>query len=161
MSPIAGITVVILAAVLLTFAWWMSNGRRPIRPQPPTPVVAEIDLPVNMAWKNTGILLAQGTEVTITAGGVVEAAGPEEIRPYYHQVPPEGRDERAPQMPQPGLRGLCLIGKVGASVFYVGKECRFIVDATRVGELWLGINDDIVEDNMGAWKVRIERTAPR
>jgi serine/threonine protein kinase len=120
----------------------------------------ELKVPANKFWTSTGIQLVAGMEVEIRASGIVDAAPPEMMRPYYSQVPPEGREERVAQVPQPSLPGLCLLGKSGASVFFVGKECRFTVDATRVGELQLGINDDIVEDNSGEWTVRIRTKEP-
>ena len=41
------------------------------------------------------------------------------------------------------------------------RRVRVTVDATRVGELQFGINDDVVEDNSGLWTVRIKTTPPR
>jgi serine/threonine protein kinase len=120
----------------------------------------ELKIPASKFWTNTGIQLVPGMEVEIRASGVIDAAPPELMRPYYSQVPPEGREERVAQVPQPSLPGLCLLGKAGNSIFYVGKECRFRVDATRVGELQLGINDDIVEDNSGEWTVQIRTKKP-
>lgn len=116
-----------------------------------------IRVPATQPWTATGVRLTEGTEVEITAEGNIEATPSTDQRSYYHHVPPEGRDERLGQFPQPNLPGLALLGRIGEGpVFLVGAKIRFVVDASRgAGELFLGINDDVVDDNAGEWTVRI------
>jgi serine/threonine protein kinase len=118
------------------------------------PRLIQLKVPANQFWTPTNLYLKNGMVVEITASGKVDAAADE--RPYYHDVPPEGREERIAQVPQPQLPGLCLLGKIApAQVFYVGAKIRIPVDPSKEGELFLGINDDIVDDNSGDWDVRI------
>jgi hypothetical protein len=122
-----------------------------------------LNVPADQAWTNTGVVLEPGMIVEIRAVGMVDAAPVETMRPYFLAVPPEGRDQRVSQVPQPDLPGLCLLGKVAEDVFYVGKQLRLEVEPAHSGALYLGINDDIVDDNHGAWEVWIKvtrRSAP-
>ncbi len=126
----------------------------------PTPRVVDLQVHANQAWTATGLVLEDGMVLEITASGKVDASA-ETQRPYFMQVPPEGREERVGQVPQPTLPGLCLLGKIApAQVFYVGAKLRLPIDASRVGPLYLGINDDIVADNSGAWDVHIVAHPP-
>jgi hypothetical protein len=123
----------------------------------PSPDTVTIQVPANKAWTGTGVQLTQGTGVQIMASGTVDASSPSDARVYYHQVPPEGRMERLRQFPSPLLPGLTLLGRVGnGPSFLVGAGAQFTVDpAYGSGELQLGINDDIVADNSGAWTAKV------
>lgn len=125
------------------------------------PRVLTLKVPANQFWTATDIDLVAGMVLEISATGKVDASMEETKRPYFLQVPPEGREERVAQVPQPQLPGLCLLGKIApAQVFYVGAKLRLPIDATKEGAFFLGINDDIVDDNSGAWDVRIVIHAP-
>ena len=108
-----------------------------------------VQVPANQAWTRTGIMLNPGQTVRITASGAVEASPPSDPRPFYHQVPPEGRLERFANAPEPLLPDLALLGRIGnGPVLLVGGGVQLTAGAPYgSGELILGINDDAVSDN--------------
>jgi hypothetical protein len=72
-------------------------------------------------------------------------------------VPPSGRAEFHSHLPQAFLPALSLLGRIGnGPVVPVGLGVRMLAAPPYgSGELFLGINDDGVGDNSGAWTVRI------
>lgn len=127
--------------------------------EPPRTVTVEV--PANRAWTRTGVVVEPGTAVRIEATGAVEAAGSEDRRAFYHQVPPEGRGEMFGYLPQPLLPALMLVGRLGdGPVVPVGRQVARLPGGPPYGsgELLLGINDDVVDDNAGAWRVTITLT---
>ena len=113
-------------------------------------------VPANQGWTATGVHLTTGQIIDVMATGTIEAAGDAEPRPYYHRVPPGGREERMSQAPKPDSPGLALLGRIGPNgpPFFIGSEAHLRIDYEG-GELFLGINDDAVSDNSGAWNVTI------
>jgi len=126
---------------------------------PPTPDprsrLAVVNVPATTNWIATGIHLKGIDELAISAAGVIQASN--ENRIYYHDVPPEGREERLPHFPFPTLPGLALVGRIGEGpTFYIGKELRIkLIVKEEKDELFLGINDDLVDDNSGNWTVQV------
>jgi hypothetical protein len=108
-----------------------------------------VTVPGNQAWTDTGKYLNAGDDVTITAGGTVSMGGG---WPLY---PPAGSGKD----PNCGGRGgfpagdlpcWSLIGRVGdGPIFEVGIGAK--IQAPNSGELLLGVNDNILGDNTGAW----------
>ncbi len=132
---------------------------KPAAPDPGSQRSLTIQVPANQAWTPTGVMLDGGTSVRIEASAMIEASGQSDARVFYHQVPPEGRDEFLSNMPQPLLKSLCLMAKVGngGPALPVGKYIHTFSGGAPYGngELYLGINDDTLADNSGAWNVRI------
>jgi hypothetical protein len=116
-----------------------------------------IQVAASAAWTATGVVLDPGVGVEIEASGTIEAAAPSEGRALYHQVPPSGRAEFHSHLPQAFLPALSLLGRIGnGPVVPVGLGVRMLAAPPYgSGELFLGINDDGVGDNSGAWTVRI------
>jgi hypothetical protein len=116
-----------------------------------------VQVPANQAWTSTGVTLSPGMTVQIEASGTVEASSSSDTRPFYHQVPPDGRLERHADKPAPLLLALSLLGRIGTGpVLLVGARAQFTVGPPYgSGQLFLGINDDMVTDNAGAWTARI------
>ncbi len=131
--------------------------RAVLQPNRSEPTTRSIDVPADHAWVATGVMVAPGTVLQIEASGRIDASGPLDDREYYHDVPPQGRELRQEHLPFPSLPGLALIGKIGNGVaFYVGRRIELrLAPADGAGELHLGVNDDIVEDNSGSWTARI------
>ncbi len=104
-------------------------------------------------WTDTGVYLAQGQPVTITARGTMN----------WYTGSCDGKCLSTPAgIPCPGggpkrlgLTCLSLIGLIGVSgrPFYVGDSLTF--SAPAAGELFLGVNDDNVADNTGEWTATI------
>jgi hypothetical protein len=119
---------------------------------PPTGM-RERDVTVNasQAWTDTGISVRPGQTVYFQASGRVRW-GP------GRQDGPEGErnSPRNPGRPIPSRPAGALIGRVGDGdeFFFVGDD----TGAIRVrggGRLYLGINDDFLQDNSGSFRVTI------
>jgi hypothetical protein len=107
---------------------------------------------VNVAtqWNDTGIDLRSGTEVYFEATGKVRW-GPDR----QHGPGGEGGNRYNAARPIPGRPGGALIGRVGdSSPFFIGDE-RGPIQIRGSGRLYLGINDDFLQDNSGNWRVAI------
>ncbi len=109
----------------------------------------EIDVHAAAAWTPTNIQLCAGDELWFDSRG--------EIRwgPGRRDGPEgEGRSPRNPGRPIPSRPGASLIGKVGESggPFFIGEESGPIQVRER-GRLFLGINDDFLQDNSGSFRV--------
>ena len=117
-----------------------------------------ITVPADQAWTATGIFLNTGALVTLSATGTASMGG------GWPPMPPEGKP------PDCGGRGgfpagqlpcWSLIGRVGEQgpIFYVGSGTSLRVP--KEGQLFLGVNDDQIEDNSGNWIATVAvRTNP-
>jgi hypothetical protein len=101
------------------------------------------------AWTNTGIDVRAGdtlsfvTEGTINWGpGRRDTAAGEPNSPYNQARPIGNRPAGA------------LIGRIGNDTFFIGAE-EGAFRARTSGRLYLGINDDFLTDNSGAFSVRV------
>lgn len=108
----------------------------------------------NNGWTNTGIVLRRGQRVRISATGTVSlgrAAGQSNVTPAGV---PSLRDARKlmPNDPTGGL--IAVIGDDNDDFIFVGRNREFI--AQRDGVLFLGINEDYLNDNTGAFSSNIE-----
>lgn len=113
----------------------------------------ERDVTVNAAqpWTDSGITVRPGQTVYFEATGKVRW-GP------GRQDGPEGErnSPRNPGRPIPSRPAGSLIGRVGEGddYFFIGED----TEAIRVrggGRLYLGINDDFLQDNSGAFRVTV------
>lgn len=102
-------------------------------------------------WTDTGLEVRPGLEVFFAASGEVrwgpgrrDGAGGERNSPHN------------PGRPMPGRNAAALIGKIGANgdPFFIGNSTQGIRVRGR-GRLYLGINDDFLEDNSGQLRVVI------
>lgn len=104
----------------------------------------------NHAWTDTGTFVNAGDEITITAsGGVTMGLG-------WTLVPPSGRSPNCTGSGFPIREIPCwsLIGRIGdGPIFYVGNERT--LRASNAGELFLGVNDNVLWDNGGNWVANI------
>jgi hypothetical protein len=124
------------------------------------------------AWTDTGLEVASGDMVFFRAEGKItlQKGNPEA------ECGPGGYDLQTLQQPLTGRRLGSLIGKVvigvtvlideqtkeerreeAAVFFYVGAESR--VEMPAKGRLFLGINENVIGDNAGEFRVTV--TAPR
>jgi hypothetical protein len=105
-------------------------------------------------WRSTGIYLQTGDRVTLTATGQWTYS-PAEVGLHG----PEGGKWAPAYYPLPSAPGGALLGRVGETgqVFYVGHRLTFTAPAP--GLLYLGINDDLLGDNVGALTVKIDVAA--
>lgn len=101
-------------------------------------------------WNDTGVDVRSGTTVYFEASGRVRW-GPDR----QHGPGGEGGNRHNENRPIPGRPGGALIGRIGDSgAFYIGDD-RGPIRMRDSGRLYLGVNDDYLEDNSGSWRVTI------
>ncbi|MDP3723003.1 MAG: alkaline phosphatase family protein [Candidatus Omnitrophota bacterium] len=128
-------------------------------------------VPAGRAWTDTGLDLQSGEPLHIEATGTARMVRVRALDWFFGTqtdriVWPPGtylwpssyvqrRRFPLPAMADGPFPAFCLIGKLGddGPPFYVGA--RYDGVAERAGRLWLGINDDHLADNRGAFAVRI------
>ncbi len=114
-----------------------------------------LNVPGTVAWTDTGIDLAAGQQLTITASGTV-----------LHNAP--GNDGCDPTG-EPATSGhganvigcpnhASLIGKIGdaGAPFYVGRT--YSVPSSAAGRLYLGVNDNDLTNNGGSYSANVTVT---
>ena len=109
----------------------------------------QIMVVANAAWTDTGIDLQSGQNVYFEANGEIRWGGNRTAGPNG-----ENNSRNNPARPMPNRAGAALIGRVGASSdpFFVGNE-RGAIRVRGTGRLFLGINDDVLSDNTGYFRV--------
>jgi hypothetical protein len=102
-------------------------------------------------WTDTGIEVRAGREIYFTASGQVTWGRDRKDGPEGERGSP-----RNPGRPIPNRPGAALIGKVGPNgdPFYIGSD-EGAVRMRSSGRLYLGINDDFLLDNSGAFHVLV------
>jgi len=112
----------------------------------------QIRVPGNQRWTDTGITVRRGEGVTFNANGQVQlsanasdTAGP--AGSNTGRYPTGG--------PMPRVLAGALIGRVGpVAMFGIGKS-RGSMPMPADGRLYLGVNDDVVNDNHGEFTVDV------
>lgn len=103
------------------------------------------------AWRDTGVTLRAGQTVYFAASGRVRW-GP------GRQDGPGGERGSAQNdaRPMPNRPGAALIGRIGESddYFFVGEDTNAI-RVRNSGRLFLGVNDDYLQDNSGSFRVTV------
>lgn len=103
----------------------------------------------NQRWTDTGIDVRQGDRVQFTSAGQIEYAPGQ-------RTTAAGTQGRSASYPVPLLGAGALIGRVGESAaFPIGAGRELVMPGD--GRLFLGINDDVVDDNVGAFTVAVRR----
>jgi hypothetical protein len=103
------------------------------------------------AWTNTGLRVNQGDTIMFNTQGSVQLSSDsnDSAQPAGSTI---GR--RADQSPLPNELAGALIGRIGNSPpFGVGNQRQITAPAS--GELFLGVNDDFLNDNNGGFRVRV------
>lgn len=112
----------------------------------------EVVVTASERWNDTGIEVRSGQTVYFSAGGRVRWG-------KNRQDGPEGENNSPhnPGRPLPNRPGAALIGTVDAGsgdVFFIGDDSGpFRI--RNSGRLYLGINDDVLTDNSGNFRVTI------
>jgi hypothetical protein len=112
----------------------------------------EVSVAANVPWVDTGIDVRSGQRVYFEAVG--------EIRWGADRRDGPGGEERSPYnagRPMPRRPAAALIGKVGqdsTDLFFIGDD-RGPVRLQNSGRLYLGINDDVLTDNRGNFRVLV------
>jgi len=147
---------------------------------PPAPARADepsgqtIVVPANRVWTDTGIDVRVGEPLRLEASGsarvvglrlldwLVGSKGERRVGPRGTYLWPRSYRPRRP-FPLPAMAegpfpAFCLIGRIGLDgrPFYVGDAYDGLAD--RSGHLWLRINDDVLRDNAGQFRVSVHRS---
>jgi hypothetical protein len=104
----------------------------------------------NQQWTDSGINVRAGETLRFFGSGVA-SWGP-------RRDGPEGKpnSEYNANRPIPDRGAGALIGRIGNhEVFYIGEQASLRARAS--GRLYLGINDDYLQDNAGSFQVVVER----
>jgi hypothetical protein len=104
----------------------------------------------NVPWSDTGINVRAGQTLYFRARGEVRWGKDREDGPQGEKNSPHNANR-----PIPGRPGAALIGKVGegaGNVFFIGDHQGPIRMRTS-GRLYLGINDDVLQDNRGFFTI--------
>ena len=102
-------------------------------------------------WTNTGIVLRRGQRVRISASGTISLSRTTNATPMGL---PSLRDPNK-LMPNEATGGLiAVIGDDNDEFLFIGRNREFV--AQRDGVLFLGINEDNLSDNAGAFDATVE-----
>ena len=109
----------------------------------------EIDVRGNAAWTPTSIALRDGDDLWFDSRGELRWGPGRKDGPGGESGSP-----RNPARPIPSRSAAALIGKIGESgdPFFIGNE-RGPIRVRGRGTLFLGINDDYLQDNSGSFRV--------
>jgi hypothetical protein len=132
------------------------DAARPVPLPAPTPErreprVRTFDVDARARWVFSGFTVSTGDTLVVTVEGSVQLSdeGTDTATAAGSRI---GR--HAPGAPMPGELAGALIGRIGNSApFGVGDQIQIIAPAS--GELYLGVNDDVLADNRGRFRVRI------
>src|SRR5262245_59320035 len=111
----------------------------------------QVFVPANTAWIDTNIDVQSGQDVYFEPGGEVKWGPNRSDGPAGEINSPVN-----PNRPIPNRPAAALIGRVGnsADYFYIGAN-RAPFRMRSAGRLFLGVNDDHLQDNSGAFRVVI------
>jgi len=109
----------------------------------------EVDVPGANAWTRTNIELRDGQDLWFDSRGEVRWGPGRKDGPGGESGSP-----RNPARPIPSRPGAALIGKIGESgdPFFIGND-RGPIRVRGRGTLFLGVNDDYLQDNSGGFRV--------
>lgn len=121
--------------------------------QPSSP--GAIRLPANQAWVPTGLIVRAGETLTFNTTGELQLSG--DVKDRAGAAGAYGQRRPGPGAPLPRLLAGALIGRINnGEPFGIGDMTS--VEMPASGQLFLGINDDVVNDNAGDFYVSISRT---
>jgi hypothetical protein len=108
-----------------------------------------VSVDARSAWSDTGVTVRAGQQIFVEASGRVRW-GP------GRQDGPDGENNspRNENRPMPTRPAAALIGRIDDNVFFIGDE-RGPIRVRDSGRLYLGINDDFLQDNSGAFRVTV------
>jgi hypothetical protein len=111
----------------------------------------QVQVASHIDWTDTGIDLRAGQTVYFEAQGRVRWVPGRQDTPEGESGSPNN-----PGRPMPNRPAAALVGKVGAGrdVFFIGGE-RGGIRIRTGGRLYLGVNDDVLTDNTGEFRVLV------
>ena len=117
-----------------------------------------ISVSPKQAWTSTGLTVRKGEVLTFNASGEVQLStdANDIATPFGSKT---GR--KAANAPVPSALAGALIGRIGTNGQPFGIGSGVSVPMPAAGQLFLGINDDGLDDNQGEFRVDITRTNRR
>jgi len=111
----------------------------------------EVAVVAAVAWTDTGIDVRAGRDIYLNSTGRIHWGPNRQDGPGGERSSPKNNAR-----PIPGRPAAALIGRVGEGndVFFIGAESGPI-RMRESGRLFLGINDDMLNDNSGAFRVTV------
>ena len=107
------------------------------------PVIVSADV----AWNDAGIDVRAGQTVYFESQGRVRWGRDRQDGPAGERNSPSN-----PNRPMGNRNAAALIGKIGNDMFFIGDETG-PVRIRAAGRLYLGVNDDVLTDNSGNFRV--------
>jgi hypothetical protein len=101
----------------------------------------------DVAWNDTGVDVRAGQTVFFEAQGRVRWGRDRTDGPAGERNSPSN-----PNRPMGNRNAAALIGKIGDDLFFIGDETG-PVRLRNSGRLYLGVNDDVLTDNSGNFRV--------
>jgi hypothetical protein len=101
----------------------------------------------DVAWNDTGIDVRAGQMIFFEAQGRVRWGRDRQDGPAGERNSPSN-----PNRPMGNRNAAALIGKIGNDMFFIGDETGPVRMRTS-GRLQLGVNDDVLTDNTGNFRV--------
>lgn len=100
-------------------------------------------------WTDTGVQVRGGQTIYIEASGQVRWGRDRRDGPAGEKNSPYNQARPLPSRP-----GAALIGRIGDDVFFVGGD-RGPIRVRGNGRLYLGVNDEYLDDNSGSFRVTV------
>jgi hypothetical protein len=101
----------------------------------------------NTAWSDTGVDVRAGQTVFFEAQGRIRWGRDRQDGPGGERNSPDN-----PNRPMGNRNAAALIGKIGNDLFFIGDDTGAI-RVRNSGRLYLGVNDDVLTDNSGSFRV--------
>lgn len=101
----------------------------------------------DVAWNDTGVDVRAGQTVYFEAQGRVRWGRDRQDGPAGERNSPSN-----PNRPMGNRNAAALIGKIGTDMFFIGDDTG-PVRMRSTGRLYLGVNDDVLTDNSGNFRV--------
>ena len=116
-------------------------------------LIRQLTVPSDQQWTDSGIDVSRGQTLRFRATGSIQLSG-NEADVASAAGATSGR--KAGNSPVPSMTGGALVGRIdNGQAFVVGSDRDIAMPAG--GRLYLGINDDVVNDNTGSFDVQISR----
>lgn len=124
--------------------WGGGSGGRP-----PGMRERAVSVSASTPWTDTGIVVRPGQSIFVNASGQVRWGPDRRDGPQGERNSPVN-----PGRPIPNRPAAALIGSVGdgSDIFFIGADSGPI-RMRQGGRLMLGINDDVLQDNSGSFRV--------
>ena len=107
----------------------------------------QIIVSADTAWNDSGVEVRAGQTIFFEAQGRVRWGRDRQDGPAGERNSPSN-----PNRPMGNRNAAALIGKIGNDMFFIGDETG-PVRMRSAGRLYLGVNDDVLTDNSGNFRV--------